>query len=113
CNEEAVDLLVTEGAREIKRYIDLGMNFDRTNGRFDLGLEGGHSNRRVLHANGAATGRALIEFLSHLVKAEPNIDVVEQAFVYKLLTDGETCFGAAAYQYQNHEILFAQSSVTI
>jgi L-aspartate oxidase len=113
CDKDAVDLLVKEGAGEIKRYIDLGMNFDRTNGEFDLGLEGGHSNRRVLHANGAATGRALIEFLSRLVKAESNIDIIEQAFVYKLFSDGEICRGVAAYQYEKDRLLFVKSPVTI
>lgn len=113
CNEEAVDLLVKEGACEVKRYIDLGMNFDRTNGQFDLGLEGGHSNRRVLHANGAATGRALIEFLSQLVKSEPNIDIVEHTFVYKLLANDEICSGVAAYKYTEDKNLLVECPVTI
>jgi L-aspartate oxidase len=113
CDTKAVDLLVKEGACEIQRYIDLGMNFDRTNGGFDLGLEGGHSNRRVLHANGAATGRALIEFLSRLVKAEPDIKIREHAFVYKLISNGKRCLGAASYQYETNEILQIQSPVTV
>jgi L-aspartate oxidase len=113
CDEKAVDLLVKEGAQEIKRYIDLGMKFDRTNGDFDLGLEGGHSNRRVLHANGAATGQALIKFLSRLLKAEPRIHIIEHAFVYELLSDGEQCGGAAAWQYEKDETLFIKSPITI
>jgi L-aspartate oxidase len=113
CGEDAVDLLVKEGTKEIKRYIDLGMNFDRTNGELDLGLEGGHSNRRVLHANGAATGKALIGFLSRLVKAESRIKVIEHSFVFDLVSDGLRCRGAAAYQYETNEILQVQSPVTI
>ncbi len=113
CDTNAVDLLVKEGAREIKQYIDLGMDFDRTNGDFDLGLEGGHSNRRVLHANGAATGKALIEFLSGLVKAESSIHIVEKAFVYELMGNGNQCGGAAAYQYEKDETVCIQSPVTI
>lgn len=114
CNIEAVDLLVEEGARQVKRCIDLGMNFDRTNGKLDLGLEGGHSNRRVLHANGAATGKALIDFLTELVKAEEQITVTEQAFVYRLFKDAEDrCSGAAAYLYEENEVLNIQSPVTI
>ncbi|SMO66029.1 L-aspartate oxidase [Fodinibius sediminis] len=114
CNTQAVDLLVREGAREVQRYIDRGMNFDKTDGELDLGLEGGHSNRRVLHANGAATGKALIEFLTKLVKAEERITVTEQAFVYRLLQDGEgRCRGAEAYLYREDELLTIESPVTI
>lgn len=115
CHTEAVDLLVREGAREVKRYIDLGMTFDTTNGKLDLGLEGGHSNRRVLHANGAATGKALIEFLTELVKAEERITVTEQAFVYELFKNKkeDRCQGAAAYLYKTNEFLKIESPVTI
>lgn len=114
CNEGAVDLLVREGADEVRRYIDLGMTFDKTNGELDLGLEGGHSNRRVLHANGAATGKALITFLTELVKAEKKITVTEQAFVYQLLkSEKNRCLGAAAYLYNEKELLNIQSPVTI
>src|SRR5699024_11352113 len=50
CNPEAVDLLIREGAEEMHRIIDAGMQFDQIDDRFNLGLEGGHSNRRALHA---------------------------------------------------------------
>ncbi|MCW9708578.1 L-aspartate oxidase [Fodinibius salsisoli] len=113
CNTEAVDLLVKEGAREVQRCIDLGMVFDHTNGALDLGLEGGHSNRRVLHANGAATGKALIEFLTALVQEEPNISITERAFVYELFRNGDSCQGAAAYLYNENQTIQIQSPVTI
>lgn len=113
CNTEAVDLLVKEGAREVQRCIDLGMTFDSTNGTLDLGLEGGHSNRRVLHANGAATGKALIEFLTSLVQKEPNISITERAFVYELFRNENSCQGAAAYLYDDNRTINIQSPVTI
>lgn len=113
CNTKAVDLLVKEGAREVQRCIELGMRFDHTDGTLDLGLEGGHSNRRVLHANGAATGKALIEFLTELVQEEPNISITERAFVYELFSDEASCRGAAAYLYEDNETINIQSPVTI
>ncbi|HYW34018.1 MAG TPA: L-aspartate oxidase [Balneolaceae bacterium] len=114
CNVAAVDVLVKEGAREIQRYIDLGMEFDRKNGSWDLGLEGGHSNRRVLHANGAATGKALVNFLSHLVKTNSNITIIEHAFVFKLFhNDNKKSEGAAAFLYDEKKILSVFSPVTV
>lgn len=113
CRSAAVDLLVEEGANRVQELIDLGMPFDRSNGTLDLGLEGGHSNRRVLHANGAATGKALVEFLSQQVSASPNIEVIENGFVHQLKTANAACVGAEAYLHKDDTLLTVQSPVTI
>ncbi len=113
CNSEAVDILVEEGAQLVKELIDQGMSFDCKNGSLQLGLEGGHSHRRVLHANGAATGKVLVEFLAQRVVSEPNIRIIEHAFAYELGTDGGRCFGADAYLYKEDRLLSIRSPVTI
>ncbi len=113
CDSEAVDVLVKEGAARVKELIKQGMSFDHTNGSLDLGLEGGHSNRRVLHANGAATGKVLIDFLTDQVKKHENITIIEHAFVFELLTENESCTGASAYLYKDEKLLSVQSLVTI
>ncbi len=54
------------------------MRFDADrHGRLALGLEGGHSARRIVHAGGAATGRRLIRQLSALVAQDERIEVLE------------------------------------
>ncbi len=64
CDEEAVDLLITEGPRAVEELIDLGARFDRGDqGDYHLALEGGHSHARVFHAGGAATGVEVQETL--------------------------------------------------
>ncbi|WP_138432175.1 L-aspartate oxidase [Fodinibius saliphilus] len=113
CNPQAVDILVQEGAKRVQEIIDLGMPFDTENGNIELGLEGGHSNRRVLHANGAATGKALVEFFTELVKQQANIEIVEHAFAYELCTRNSQCLGAKAYLYKQDQLLTIESPVTI
>ncbi len=113
CKQEAVEILVEEGSRRVQELIDDGMAFDQTNGAFDLGLEGGHSNRRVLHANGASTGKALINFLMKRVREQENIQVVEHAFAFKLLEKANRCRGAAAFLFKQDELLTIQSPTTI
>ena len=61
CNEEVVRAIVTEGPVRIRELIDLGVHFDERDletgeRELDLGREGGHSKRRVLHFQDA-TGR--------------------------------------------------------
>lgn len=113
CNREAVDILVKEGASLVQDLIDNGMPFDRTNGRLELSLEGGHSHRRVLHANGAATGKVLVEFLADSVIAQSNIRVIEHAYAYKLFTEDDKCFGAHACLFKDNRLLSIHSPVTI
>lgn len=113
CDEDAVEILVREGADRVHELIEKGMPFDRSNGSLELGLEGGHSNRRVLHANGAATGKALINFLTDQVRAQPNIRIVENAFVYELMTIEEDCVGAKAYCYLDDRLISVESPATI
>ena len=58
--ESAARVLVRGGARGGRGPARLGVRFDADrHGRLALGLEGGHSRRRIVHAGGAATGRRL------------------------------------------------------
>ncbi len=58
----AVSLLVKEAPSEIHKLIELGVEFDKDeNGMILTTLEGGHSHRRILHANGDATGKIIME----------------------------------------------------
>lgn len=113
CDQQAVEIIVREGAERVRELIEKGMSFDSSNGNLELGLEGGHSNRRVLHANGAATGKALIDFLMARVTNQSNIKIIESTFVYALMTNEDGCSGAKAYRYQNNELLTLQSPITI
>ena len=57
----------------------LGVHFDADrHGALALGLEGGHSQRRVVHAGGSATGRRITRDLSALVAHDPRIEVLER-----------------------------------
>ena len=113
CNREAVEILVKEGAERVKELILYGMTFEKTNGRLNMGMEGGHSNRRILHANGAATGKALVDFLISRIRENDRITINENVFVYDLISDENRCFGALAYLYKEDKVLQIQSKATV
>src|SRR4026209_448811 len=50
CNEGGVRTIIQEGPARIEELIALGMKFSDREGMLDLGKEGGHSKRRILHA---------------------------------------------------------------
>ncbi len=96
CDEEAVRTVVTEGPARIAELIALGVHFDEraaTNGsrELDLGREGGHSKRRVLHAHDA-TGREVERALVERVVAHPGITVMENHMAVDFLTTGKLGF---------------------
>ena len=59
CRESAVRVLTEEAPARIADLVDAGVEFDD-----DLGREGGHSVRRVVHAGGAETGKAIAAVLA-------------------------------------------------
>jgi L-aspartate oxidase len=76
----AAAVLCREAPRTVADLERLGVHFDLDpDGGLALGLEGGHSKRRVVHAGGSATGRRVVRQLSALVAENPRIRVLEQA----------------------------------
>jgi len=84
----AVSTLTTEAPARVADLVDLGVEFDS-----DLGLEGGHSRARVVHAGGAQTGLRIARALSERVLSHPRISVVEGERVVDLWTKDGRCVG--------------------
>jgi L-aspartate oxidase len=90
----AARALCEEAPAAVEHLQQLGVTFDADrHGRLALGLEGGHSARRVVHAGGAATGRRLIRQLSALVAEDDRIEVLEDRRVTQILTAGGRAIG--------------------
>ena len=112
CNESAVKILVNEGPARIEELVNWGVNFDRNpDNTLSLTREAAHSQRRILHANGDATGSAISSVLACLVKKNPNITIYEHCFVKDLIIQDETCCGALAVS--NETALFTASATIL
>ncbi len=86
----AAEVLVAEAPECVRDLQALGVRFDADRfGRLALGLEGGHSVRRVVHAGGSATGRRLLRQLSALAVEERRIAVLENVRARGLWRRGE------------------------
>src|ERR1700726_153014 len=76
----AAAVLVREAPECVRDLQALGVRFDADRfGRLALGLEGGHSVRRIVHAGGSATGRRLVRQLAARAAEDPGITVLEEA----------------------------------
>ena len=90
CKEDVVRGIVEEGPQRIKELIELGMSFsERENGDYahelDLGKEGGHSKRRILHAKDI-TGREIETALLTALALHPNVEMFENHAAIDLIT---------------------------
>lgn len=92
CKEAVVRTIVEEGPARIAELIELGVKFSKRAApgntgepELDLGREGGHSKRRVLHAKDM-TGREIERALLNAVAQQPNISIFENHLAIDLIT---------------------------
>lgn len=102
CDLKVVERVVCEGPKLIDELLRVGVRFAKlARNEFDLGMEGGHSQRRVLHAHDA-TGAELEKKLLAQVKKNPRIKIFEHHMAVDLIVRrhlkkqarDERCYGA-------------------
>ena len=103
CDRAVVRQVVREAPDRVRELAALGVDFSRGQRGFELGREGGHSRRRIVHASDF-TGRAIEHVLLDRVRAHPNIELVEDQLAVDLILDSrlrprrarrrDTCWGA-------------------
>jgi len=120
-----VRITITESTDRIKDLINWGVAFDKTDsGKFDLGREGGHSERRVLHHKDN-TGAEIQNAMLQKVKDHPQIDILENHFAIEILTQhhlGEKitrrhnnieCYGAYVLDSKSNKVLKILAKITM
>ncbi len=93
CDKKAVEILVKNAPKMIEDLIEIGTNFDISDGEISLTTEGGHSYPRILHAGGDATGEELEKKLVSYSKGLNQIDFFPEYFVLDILICDHTCVG--------------------
>jgi len=114
CDHDAVSLLVNEGLERVRELISQGMDFDKDpEGKLILGLEGGHSKRRILHADGDATGKMMTSFMLKKVLNKPGITTFEYCAALKIIVEDNICKGIQTLQYIDGENIVFIGKATI
>jgi L-aspartate oxidase len=126
CRENVVRAIVEDGPARIAELIELGMKFserdalDEDGGKqLDLGREGGHSQRRILHAKDV-TGREIERALLNAAARQPNIEIFENHLAIDLITSqklghGGTnrCLGAYVFDKKANRVWTFTAPVTL
>ena len=95
CDEAVVRTIVTEGPERIRELAELGLQFDEReihgHRELDLGREGGHSKRRVLHVRDV-TGREIEETLLRELGRQSHVQLLENHMAVDLITAAKLGF---------------------
>ncbi|WP_282138774.1 L-aspartate oxidase [Rossellomorea aquimaris] len=113
-DEDGVNQLIADGKRIVQSLVDEGAPFDRkVDGSLSLGMEGAHSEHRILHSGGDQTGKYLVKYLLKSLSME-KVEFIEGEMVYELVKDDNGhCCGVKTkdkndsirYYYASHVVL--------
>jgi L-aspartate oxidase len=123
CDPKVVREIVRDGPGCVRELVRLGLRFSRDGaGSYDLGREGGHSERRILHVKDM-TGKAIEEALLKALGREPRIALFEHYFAIDIITrrkvapgtraGGDRALGVYALDVRDGRVLTFRAPVTM
>ncbi len=119
CDEPVVRRIVSDAPARMDEYRSIGMQFterENASGEPDLGREGGHSKRRILHA-GDITGRHVQDVLVANVQRAPTITVIEHAqaidLVMRVVDGRASCVGCYVLNRLTGDIFAVRAGYTV
>ena len=123
-NPEVVEMVVREAPDRLQEMIAWGAAFDKgKSGELDLGREGGHSEKRIVHHKDI-TGYEMAQALIRKNDELPNVDVYQHFFAVDLITEHHlpkkdydkkniNCYGAYVFNTKNQQVEVFESDYTI
>jgi L-aspartate oxidase len=122
CDPAVVRTVVREAPERVRELAAWGVAFSHDRAGFELGREGGHSRRRIVHASDF-TGRAIETTLLERVRAHRNIDLREDQLAVDLILDSriggrrrlrrDACWGAYVMDRDTHRIRPVTARATV
>jgi L-aspartate oxidase len=119
CHRDAAEAIITAGPPRIRELEKLGLAFERREGQwdeYDLGQEGGHTHRRVLHA-GDFTGQEIVRVLLQRCAEQPRITLRTNLMAADLAVVGtgaeRRCLGAWFLDHATGERLAVRADATV
>jgi L-aspartate oxidase len=129
-NPEAVEVLTEEAGDDIRRIIELGVEFDKNaDGSYSLTLEGGHSHKRIFHKKDE-TGKEIVSKLQNYVSTLTNVTILQNTYLFDVKktstgfsvntfsdgnsgvrTDENPNYGSNTKSYNTHNLILATGGI--
>ncbi|MFX0087297.1 MAG: L-aspartate oxidase [Candidatus Hodarchaeota archaeon] len=113
CHPEIVKRIISAGPDRIRELASWGVQFTKNKeNEYDLGLEAGHSNRRIIRAKDI-TGKEIQRALRNAVLQNPRVKVLEQHIVINLKIRAGKCLGAYVLDKESGNVKNFSARVTV
>jgi len=117
CDEKIVQMVVHQAPERIKEIIAIGAAFDKnTEGKWDLGLEGGHSNHRILHHKDIS-GKEIENKLLEKIRLLPNVTLLENHMLLDLtvenIQNNQQCTGAFYFDNNKNSVKYIRAKAIL
>ena len=127
CHPNVVEVCVREGPQRVQELIELGVQFTKVKATgqilpdYDLHREGGHGQRRILHA-ADMTGLEIEKTLIEELRKNPSVKILEYHIAIDLLTEAKLkrrggkpgrCLGAYVLDEKSSQIITLGADITI
>jgi len=111
-NQAAIEEMASQAPECLEELVTWGAKFDLEGGAVALGMEGGHSSRRVVHAQGDATGAEIGRALAKRMRECDHIRLFEGCFTIDIVTENRRAIAALTYHEKyGHQIIWAKQIV--
>lgn len=113
CDKGIVEMVIRQAPKRLQELVDFGVDFDKNQqGEWDLGLEGGHSQARILH-HMDSSGLEIQEKLLLQLRNRPNIHLLENIFALDLIHEENTCKGIQFLDLKRGTTDFIRAKTTL
>ena len=128
CKKHVVEMVIESGPERVRELMNWGVTFTQDsvgNLELDLGLEGGHSQKRIVHA-GDFTGHAIEQALVDRTRKHEHIDIFENHVAVDLITYStrmkrgvvtaaheDVCCGAYVLDTKTNEVHTFNARITV
>jgi L-aspartate oxidase len=107
CDSAVVEKVVREAPAQIDELIGYGAQFDK-----EVGIEGGHSFHRIVHALGDATGFEVMRAIIERTRSAPHVTIWDRTFTTDLMTHQGACVGALVVRpRREHLLIWAKQTI--
>lgn len=112
CDEPVVRSILEQSAEAVDFLIECSCQFDRDeSGELAAGQEAAHSQPRILHAGGDATGKEISRGLLGAAFNTDGLRAFDNSFVVDLITLDERCVGALVFHNNELSVMLAGAVV--
>jgi L-aspartate oxidase len=113
CHTDVIQKIVSAGPDRIKELNEWGVQFSKNNhDQYDLGLEAGHSQRRIVHSKDI-TGADIQKALINRTESDPSIEILEDHIAINLKVRAGRCLGAYVYDKNRDVVRNFSSKITV